>query len=70
MGGVAANHTNEATLAVRADGSVLLNLRDYPDPNPNPNPNPNQVLLNLRDWSGRFTRQVQQHGQNALAHSG
>ena len=38
MGGVAANHTNEATLAVRADGSVLLNLRD---------------------WSGRFTRQVQ-----------
>ena len=38
VGGVAAKHTNEATLALRADGSVLLNLRD---------------------WSGRFTRQVQ-----------
>lgn len=38
VGGVAADHTNEGTLAERADGSVILNLRD---------------------WSGRFTRQVQ-----------
>ena len=38
VGGVAAKHTNECTLAERADGSIILNARD---------------------WSGRFVRQVQ-----------
>ena len=38
VGGIAANHTNETTIAELADG---------------------QLIMNSRDWSGRFLRQIQ-----------